>query len=312
MVTIRTLVLDYLQMRAIDCRAGHIGAELFQCLNRVLGDFAAAYGSEPADTIRASHVRAWVLGHLKWRAAATQEQAVRCVKGLFAWADEDDRIPKDRVRRMKPFWGTPRPRDPMKPNEYATVMRFARSVSGRGTRKRSASRFRTALFFLHETGARTCEMRRADWSQLDWSTGMLVQPESKTSRKTGRKRQIPLGAVLVRLLRRIHRAAGYPGEGIIFVNGRGRPWDKLSFSKLFKKFAKMAGVYRRGLSPYCLRHSYCVAGLEAGLSTRAVADVLGHTTCRFVDWYGASTRGNATYLVNVADELRKHRKGEAS
>jgi hypothetical protein len=66
--------------------------------------------------------------------------------------------------------------------------------------------------------------------------------------KTGRKRQIPLGVALVRLLRFMHRAAGCPKEGTIFRNGRRRPWDKLAFSKLFKKLAKVAGVWRPGLS----------------------------------------------------------------
>ena len=66
------------------------------------------------------------------------------------------------------------------------------------------------------------------------------------------------------------------------------------------------GVWRAGISPYSLRHTFCVNGLEAGIGHRQLADALGHTTTRYVEWYGRDTQGNADYLRGVAEDLRRH------
>jgi integrase len=149
-------------------------------------------------------------------------------------------------------------------------------------------------------------MRDAGWQHVDWEAGLLRLPHSKTTKVTGRGRLIPLPDDVLRLLRWLHRGRGYPREGHIFLNSRGRRWTCTAFATLFRKLARQAGV-RPGVSPYCLRHGFCVESLEAGVGERQIADAMGHTTTRQVAWYGKDTRGNADYLRGVVENLRRHR-----
>ncbi len=233
---------------------------------------------------------------------ALDENAARVIKALFRWAEEEDLIVKNPIRRLVPCWGTPKPRGAITRREYAAVMQAARPVAGgRGRSVRSA--FRRGMAFMWNTGARTCEMRSATWDQLDWDAGLLRLTSHKTFRRSGRARLIPLGAVLLRLLSFAYRRLGRPATGPIFTNSRGNAWGKSVFQKLFRRFARAAGV-RAGLSPYCMRHAFAVEGLEAGVGERQLADVLGHSTTRHIAWYGADVRAKSGYLHAVADQVR--------
>ena len=78
----------------------------------------------------------------------------------------------------------------------------------------------------------------------------------------------------------------------------------------FGKFAEASGV-RPSISPYCTRHAFCVAGLENGVGERQVADVLGHTSGRYVAWYSADVRDKAEYLRGIVDDVHRPRdRGE--
>jgi integrase/recombinase XerD len=108
---------------------------------------------------------------------------------------------------------------------------------------------------------------------------------------------------ILRLLRLIHRRAGRPAEGPIFTNGRGRPWTVGGFACRFRRLVRAAGITRH-ISPYSLRHAFTVAGLEAGVGERQLADVLGHSTSKYIAWYGRGVRARSGYLRGIADQVR--------
>jgi integrase len=125
--------------------------------------------------------------------------------------------------------------------------------------------------------------------QLDWAQGLIRQTANKTMRKTGRARLIPLDDTLLRLLQFMYRRLGRPATGPIFTASRGKAWGKGSFAYLFRRYAVAGGVPKR-VSPYSARHAFAVEALEAGVGERQIADVLGHTTTKYVAWYGADVR----------------------
>lgn len=300
---VRVLVNDFLAYHELRLRAGRLDARELDRLHRYLGELAAAPGDREASSVRPSDVEKWLLGHPRWNSEHTLMGAARCVRALFNWAEGEDRIPRNPIRRFKPFWGAPQPRAASKPDEYRRVMQAAR---GHGYRRAGAC-FRLALYFLDETGARVAEMRAADWAQLDWDTALITQRQHKTARKLGQARLIPLNKRVFRVLRFLHRWAGGPAKGPIFVNSRGNRWKRQAFARRFRDCAELANV-RPEVSAYSLRHGFTVAGLEAGIGERQLADCLGHTTTKYVSWYGKSTRGNAEYLRALADRLGQSRR----
>jgi integrase len=306
-VTVRELINRYLEEQELRRRGGLIGARLVERLHRACGSFAKRFGDRPAASIRPSDVTRWILETEGWIADATREHHARAIKAAFRWATDEDLIQRDPLRRVTPCWGVLEPRGAMTRGQYEGVMRAAGAGAGCAPKARSA--FRRAMYFLWATGCRTKEMRTADWSQVDWEKCLIRQKAHKTRRKSGRDRLIPVGATPLRLLRFMHRRLGQPTNGLIFTTSRGKAWDAGSFAKLFRRFAKACGV-PRGVSPYSARHSFAVEALEAGIGERQIADVLGHTTTKYVAWYGADVRAKPGYLNGIADQVLRRREGE--
>lgn len=161
--------------------------------------------------------------------------------------------------------------------------------------------FRIALWLLWNTGARTCELRNATFSDVDWETSVIRLTDHKTTRATGLDRIIALNRRVMRLVRWLHKHRR-PEQQNIIINSRGRPWVKGTFSQQFKRFALMAGIQRR-VSPYSARHGFTVRAIELGMGERQIADLLGHASTIYVSYYGKSTRNKLDYLCNLADQL---------
>ena len=191
----------------------------------------------------------------------------------------------------------------MKPAEYRKIMSLARQCDGKGRRARpSRHAFRRCLWFLWESGARTCEGREVGWQHVDLDVGVACLQKHKSKKATGEDRVIPLRRVVVRYLTWLWESRKRPASGVIFLNGRGRPWTKGTFSKMFRKYARLAGV-REEVTAYCCRHGFTCRALEAGIGERQIADALGHSTTRYVSWYGKSLRGKVDYLRSVVEKL---------
>lgn len=89
------------------------------------------------------------------------------------------------------------------------------------------------------------------------------------------------------------------GQGDVFTNSQGEPWDKDQFARRFAHYRKLAGV-RPEVSAYSLRHGFCVRLVEAGATDIAIADLMGNTV-KYVRWYGRGAKNNVDYLRDTAD-----------
>ena len=313
--TVRELVARYLEEAELKYAAGLIGSALLRRLRRHLKDFSSgSRGDLAAERIRGTDVTHWILGHQAWLSDHTRAHAARTLQGAWLWAlDEADLITRNPIRRLKPCWDPPQPRGAISADEYRRVLDAARQCSGkrRSGRRACPSRhaFRVALWFLWETGCRTCEMREARWDQIDWDAGLLKMDRHKTVRRTGRPRVIPLTDRVLRLLRWLYRRRR-PDQVHVLVAGRGMPWTCGGFGALMLQFAQRAGV-RAGVTAYCLRHGFTVEGLRRREGERQLADVLGHTSTKYVSWYGQDVRLEGQYLRDIAGRVHGHVNADA-
>lgn len=300
--TVGSLVDGYLADRRAQHRVGAIGDAYLRRLVDHLTDLRSSLGELPAAELRPSVARRWLCAHEQWLAPDTLENAYRSLRGLMAWAVDEELIDRNPVRALKRFWPPPQPRGACRAEEYAALMRVARGAKGsRGRRCSARVRFRFQLWALWHTGMRTCELREALWDQVDWERGLLVMAKGKTTRTTGQARVIPLSAKVVRVLRWLKRRA-QPGQKLIFTARRGQPIKRKSWDRLFRRYARLAGV-REKVTLYTLRHGFCVAGLESGLSDQELACIMGHTTTRYVAWYGRDLRQRTEHLRAAAGRV---------
>jgi integrase len=291
--TVREVIAAYLADRRRDAAAGLVGKRHVWRVAFYLNSFAETYGALPLPKLPKKSLRTWLRDNPSWRRGSTRDDACRSVIACLRWAEQEERwehfrIPKP--TRPKDLIPATAIRRPLLEAEYRAVLKASRGWSSgyRFGRRRSQVMFRAALCFLWRTGARTCEMRAARFSDVDWTPGRecIRLVEHKTSKKSEEARVIALDALLVSLIRRLHKWRE-PGQTLIFTNRVGKPLSAMSFADLFRRAARAAGVPDE-VSPYACRHAWACRALTAGVSELATAHNLGHattrTTARYARW----------------------------
>ena len=293
--------LDFLRVRV---KAGNLAPASRERSQKYLTVFARQFGHKPLGEARRHDLTEFLAAHPGWKSPWTKSDAIGNIITCFRWAEDEELIERAPYRRSRFFRFAGKPRQPMSLADYVNIMWAA--MGRPGPRRASAQAMRRALFFLRRTGCRTCEMRQVRWAEVDWEAGVIRLEHHKTARATGEVRVIGLDRRTFRLLRNLHRqrrrqGAAHPDEHI-FLNGCQRPWKRTAFGRLFRKYARAAGV-ARGITPYGLRHLFTVLGIENGVGERQLADQLGHTTTKFVSYYGRTTRFRGAHLRGVVSSV---------
>jgi integrase len=123
------------------------------------------------------------------------------------------------------------------------------------------------------TGARLSEIQKAQWDWVDFTSGVLRLPDSKTGAKT-----IMLPAPALDVLARLVRVNGNPyviaGEGDRYLVNVWKQWAVL------RELAELKDVRLHDL-----RHSFASIGAAGGMSLNIIGGLLGHrqtqTTSRY-------------------------------
>jgi len=157
------------------------------------------------------------------------------------------------------------------------------------------------------TGCRRGEALALRWSDVQLDNGrasisrtlswvgnaaMFTEPKTAAS-----QRVVPLPAPTIAVLREQRKrqaaerlAAGelWNDHGLVFAQEDGNPITPGRVTKMFSRAVKRAGLPY--LSPHGLRHTFATVALEAGVLTKVVADVLGHSSATITaDLYSHTT-----------------------
>jgi integrase len=123
------------------------------------------------------------------------------------------------------------------------------------------------------TGARLSEIQKGQWDWVDFKSGVIRLPDSKSGPKT-----IMLPAPALDVLARLTRVDGNPyivtGEGNRYLVNVWKPWAVL---------CALAGL--KDVRLHDLRHSFASVGAAGGMSLNVIGGLLGHrqtqTTSRY-------------------------------
>ena len=156
-------------------------------------------------------------------------------------------------------------------------------------------RDRAILEVLYATGMRVSELVGLTLGALD-----LVEQVCLVFGKGSKERLVPVGGP-ARRATEIYLREGRPrlergkGEGMVFLNARGRPLTRMAVWNLVKQATERAGI-RRKVSPHTLRHSFATHLLEGGADLAAVQELLGHADISTTQIY---THVDRAYLREV-------------
>jgi integrase/recombinase XerD len=133
-----------------------------------------------------------------------------------------------------------------------------------------ALRDRTIFELMYSSALRTAEVKKIKVEELDMENQLLFISQGKWYKD----RIVPVTEVALYYVKRYMAATGIE-KGYLFTGKNGHITGQY-INELFKKRLRKAGMDRKELSCYSLRHSTATHLLENGADLRYVQDLLGH------------------------------------
>lgn len=231
-------------------------------IKKFLHDVAS--GKTAADVKTGKHGRARVSG-----GKGTATRTVGLLGGVFSFAVDGGMRSDNPVRGVKRYADRRNERY-LSPKELA---RLGDALAGaeRDGENRTAI---NAIRLLVLTGCRKSEILTLQWKHVNFETGYLELPESKTGQK-----RVPLGAPALEVLASLKRIEGNP---YVFP-GEKEKQHLIGLPRAWKRIRKAAEL--EDIRLHDLRHSFASVGVGAGMGLVVVGKLLGHrdpkTTARY-------------------------------
>jgi integrase len=277
-------------------------AEAFALRQNYLQLFAEAHGWRKVNDrdCLPVHVEEWIAEHPTWKSDWTKGHIVAIILRPFNWAAKKRIIPANPFRGIEKSQG--QPRRPLTDTEFQLLLRHARVwtkrkrtvgryATGRKVcpsdrkkrlRPSAAARFRQVLVCLRFAGMRPGELCRLEWSDVDLEARELVLRRHKTSKKTRKRRRVPIHPVVLKLLIFVRRL-GQPGDRV-FLNHRKKPWERRTLGQRLRRSREAAGLPADAVL-YGLRHAFGTRAILRGVDLKTLSQLLGHQTTRMTEHY---------------------------
>lgn len=200
---------------------------------------------------------------------------LRSVQRCFNWGSEEKLIPPHELGRIR----KPRPklRDRfVTDNEFRSLLRATNTSRD----DRLGAPFRRFLLAMEWTGCRPGELARLTWDDVHFKRDLALLWKHKTDR-TGRPKVIPLIPKFKRLLLWLH--ARQSSEHI-FLNSRGKPWNRHSIAKRMMTARAKCGL-PADVVPYTLRHRVATNAILRTGDLKMTSQLLGHSTVTTTERY---------------------------
>jgi integrase len=236
-----------------------------------VAEFLTAHGDKLVADLIPDDLESWIEGHDAWVSDWTKMRVANVIKRVFAWAWQRGLID------AHPFKGVAfRPGERGKPIADADFAALLRDTS---------AEFRRVLLFLMWTGARPSEVSALKWADIDAENLVAVLQEHKTKhrRKDRAPRVICLPEKAVKLLTWI-LGRQWRGEEYVFVNSRGKPWNRRSLGLRVHRCRERCGI-PKGATLYGCRRAFATKLSMAGVELKTLATLMGHTSTRMAEHY---------------------------
>lgn len=157
----------------------------------------------------------------------------------------------------------------------------------------STARILPVLEALLFTGSRFGEILSLRWDQVDLKAGRIRIEQAKLRgrvKNTTKVQEIipAMKELLERQPRAIGRALVFPGPA-----GKGAPWDRRHFQRLFERARDVAGV-RGEITIHTIRHTTASWLVQSGYGLLEAQKVLGHSQSRTTERYAHLAPASAT------------------
>jgi integrase len=270
----------------------HNDAETYKWYKSYLDDLcnyrdqeAGILGLLPAAELRPFHVSHWLDAHPKWKTG--RGCAVRAVKRAFCWADSEEILSPNPIKKV--------PREPV-PSRGRILTRKQRQEILGAVQDQPFCLFVEAM---QESGCRPSEVSRVTAHDVNLELGVWQLPKHKTRKKTNRPRVVYLTPRLLEITRELMQK--HP-QGPLFRSPRGgRPFTKQGICSRFWRLRKKLPHLKDAIA-YAYRASFTTEALQNGVGVAQVAELLGHTTTEMVMKHYSHIREQTNYMRKIAEQ----------
>lgn len=244
-------------------------ARTYESRRRHLEAFVRDHGQLKITDARAFHLQFWMNDQLQWKSDWTRKGVISSIQHCFNWAARLG------VIQHNPFKGV---RQREGPNGRAMT-----DVEFCGMLRASSVVFRRVLIFLRYTGARPGEMANVRPEYIDRERGVITLWKHKTIHVDQKPRVIVMHPAIRKLTDYLVRNM-FPNQEELFVNARGRAWNRYSIACRIRNLRKRIGI-PRDCKIYGLRHAFGTNSIRKKIGIKTVAVLMGHKTTRSTERY---------------------------
>jgi len=243
-----------------------------------------------------------------WKKAtpATIHHYGQVIKALFSWAEDEEYLADNPLRRLK--LGPPRYRDvePYSDDEVYAMLEVC-SSDERFRYRYLGTRNRAIISLFVATGLRLNELTQITLADLDPKLQQL-----RVMGKGAKLRVVPLNGEARKALRRYLEVRPKGGDAL-WKSDDGQAMTRHGVKIMIVRLRRRAGVDGRG-GPHRLRHYFATRFLEAGGDINTLRLLLGHSTLnmslkysRFVDMSKALASHEQFSPLDRLYDRRNHR-----
>ncbi|PCI39757.1 MAG: integrase [Rhodospirillaceae bacterium] len=286
------------------CRRKGLSPLTLRAYGRDLQDFKGwLHQSDLTDVFSRDTVSGWV-GNMRSRklAPASIKRRLACLKVMFAWLEDEERLGLNPFHKLKLSIRLPRrlPRD-LSRNELQILLSAA-DIAAQQQTKIAVHTLHLSLEVLFSTGVRISELCTIRMQDIDVFSGAI-----HIKGKGNRERRVyiiePTTLSLVRNYIK-KRATHNADTDALFITGQGTPITPDYIRRRLHKLVEGTTICRR-VTPHMLRHSAATQLIECGADIRYVQKLLGHSSISTTEIYTHVTDISLRAALSQANPRRR-------
>jgi len=255
------------------------------------------YGCTPAlGAIDAEAIRAY-LNHLQLDRAhksTTLARTISSIRAFFNFAVERENI------KASPAATIRTPKQPKRLPVYLVQQELARLLEAPPAEQPSGLRDRAILATLAFTGTRLSEIVGINLADLDL--------ENRTVRVLGKgskERIIPLNEIVLGAINQYLNVRALSDSPALFLNRFGKRLSGRSVENIVRKHALKAGVFKDGVSPHKLRHTFATLLHAHEVDLIEIKSLMGHASIASTQIYTHTSNSRLRAAVERIENVTR-------
>ena len=264
-------------------------------LTRLQEHLVVLHGRTPAlDTIHPEAIREY-LNHLQVERgykSTTLARVISSIRGFFEFAVDRN------ILKVSPAAQLRTPKQPKKLPIYLVAQEIARLLDSPPDDKPMGRRDRAIMTALTFTGMRLSEVVGVNLKDLD-----LTNRTVRVMGKGSKERIIPLNAIVCEAINNWLNVRLLTDAPALFVNRFGQRLSGRSVENIVRKWALTAGIFKDGISPHKLRHTFATLLHASEVDLIEIQALMGHASIASTQIYTHTSSSKLRAAVKKLERI---------